>query len=249
MDKIAVEVFELKIIKKEEVVLWIRMGRNGMVFRQGTGKLPSINTQVQAQFGHNIWFHSLITSLPDNLFAQPILPKPAISAASHAGYALKFYSDCDTIPSGGLHIEIAPNSAFPHPLQPLLDEVKAHMLSLTDTMYFDGVLYAALGYKSNLLPLETSVSVFDSSSEKKQELERYLLQLVQYYGPSALKKHAARKLFALDDEYYLLQIQNAAGTDALHFVPRNHIHVADSEQNTKTAKEAQPRKPWWRFWK
>lgn len=249
MDKIEVEIIELKIIKKEEVVLCIRLWRSGMVFRQGTGECPGLKTQVQAQYGHNIWFHSLITSLPDNLFAQPILPQPAVSEASHAAYILKFYSDCDTIPSGGLHIEIAPNSAFPHPLQPLLDEVKAQMLSLTDTMYFDGLLFAALGYKSNLLPLETRVSVVDASSEKHQELERYLLQLLQHYGPAALKKHAAHKLFTFEDEDYLLHIQNAAGTDALQFVPRNHIHDADTEQNTQSVKKAQRRKPWWRLWK
>ena len=249
MNKIAVEIIELKIIKKQDLVLWIRIGRNGMVFRQGTGQLPGMNIQVQAQFGHNIWFHSLIKDLPENLFAQPILPQTSTSSASQVAYTLKFYSAADSIPSAGVHIECDPNSTVVHPLHPLLDGVKEQMLSLTETMYFDGVLFAALGYKSNLLPLETRVAVVDSSSEKQQDLERYLLQLLQHNGPAALKKHAAHKVFTREDEYYLLQIQNTAGADALHFVPRNHMHVADGEQNTKTAKEAQRRKPWWRFWK
>jgi len=248
MDKIAVEIIELKIIKKRQPVLWIRIGRNGKVFRQGVGSLASMKVQVQAQYGHNIWFHSLIKDLPENLFAQPIVPR-TISAESQVEYTLKFYGATDDIPRAGVHIDWNPHSTVVHPLQIFVDDVKEQMLSLTDTMYFDGVLLATLGYKSNLLPLETNVTGLESTAEKEHELEQYMQHLIRRQGLGGVKKLAAHKVFTLEDEFYLLQIQQASGTGALQFVPRNVFQVSDLQKNASTSKIAPRRKPWWLFWK
>lgn len=237
MNRIDVEIIELKIIKKNQLLLWIKLEKNGRVFRQGTGQFPPIQTQVDALFGHIVWFHSVLKLLPDNVFQTLIIPpKPQFHKAPEVEYQLKFYRANDPLPHSGLHVELKTDQELEHPLLPLIEQVRLEALSLTENMYFDALIYAAKEYKSNWLPLDFKIN--GPANEMDTELAHYLKYLIKRHGQVKLHQLAVNKFYIAGDVDYILKVKN----DKLEFVSQA---LNKQSQNPKTKKS----KPWWHFWK
>lgn len=238
MNRIDVEIIELKIIKKNQLLLWIKLEKNGRVFRQGTGQFPPIQTQVDALFGHILWFHSVLKLLPDNVFQTLIIPqKPQFHKAPVVEYQLKFYKANDPLPHSGLHVELTTDQELEHPLLPLIEQVRMEALSLTENMYFDALIYAAKGYKSNWLPLDCKIN--GPANEMDTELTQYLKYLIKRQGQAKLHQFAVNKFYTAADVDYVLRIQN----ENLEFVaPKIRNQRIPPSQKEKS-------KPWWHFWK
>ena len=195
MKKSDVEQVLITVKSDSEEALSIKIYKNGIIARRGSGGLPGVKISGMSFTGNSLYFDQLMQSVSQQILDGGINHEEKIISGS-LEYVAAFYG----ISKNGDHGERAEwtastvlrffmdeSTTFRHNLLGFVDGLAIEAMKLTDSWYFDIVMLALENRKSNELPEQTIVSATDKEEDLEKDFQSYFQQVNKKELPAFAK--------------------------------------------------------------
>jgi hypothetical protein len=165
MKKSEVEQILIIVRRGNEEALNIRIHRNGVIRRRGTGSIPELGISAMSYTNSAFVFDSLMEKIPQELLDAPFLYE-AENVQSALEYMVIFYGvsanestgeDARWTKSTGIKFLLDSQTDLVHEVLRLVDQLAMDATELTNQWYFDVMMYVLYNVKSTALPEHTQV--------------------------------------------------------------------------------------------
>jgi len=195
MKKSDVEQVLITVKSGSEEALSIKIYKNGIIARRGSGGLPGVKISGMSFTGNSLFFDQLMQSVSQQILDGGINHEEKIISGS-LEYVAAFYG----VSKNGDHGERAEwtastvlrffmdeSTTFRHNLLGFVDGLAIEAMKLTDSWYFDIVMLALENRKSNELPEQTIVSATDKEEDLEKDFQSYFQQVNKKELPAFAK--------------------------------------------------------------
>jgi len=195
MKKSDVEQVLITVKSGSEEALSIKIYKNGIIARRGSGGLPGVKISGMSFTGNSLYFDQLMQSVSQQILDGGINHEEKIISGS-LEYVAAFYG----VSKNGDHGERAEwtastvlrffmdeSTTFRHNLLGFVDGLAIEAMKLTDSWYFDIVMLALENRKSNELPEQTIVSATDKEEDLEKDFQSYFQQVNKKELPAFAK--------------------------------------------------------------
>jgi hypothetical protein len=191
MDKSEVEQLLIVVRSGAEEALNIKIYKNGIIARRGSGGLPGVKISGMSFTADTSCFDQIMQSVSQQVLDQNINHEEKIITGS-LEYLVAFYGQssngdngerADWTKSTGLRFFMDEGTSFRHNLLGFVDGLAIEAMKLTDPWYFDIVMLALENKRSAALPEQTIVSTA-ADEELNKDFNNYFQQINKKDLPS-----------------------------------------------------------------
>jgi len=184
MDKSEVEQVLIKVKSGADEALNIKIYKNGILARRGSGGLPGVKISGMSFMDSSFYFDKLMQSVSQQILDQDINHEETIVTGS-LEYVVVFYGvtgngdhgeRAEWTKSTGLRFFMDESTSFRHNLLGFVDGFAIEAVQLTNSWYFDVMMLALENQRSNALPEQTLVSTPNTEEELGKDFQSYFEQ-------------------------------------------------------------------------
>jgi len=195
MKKSDVEQVLITVKSGSEEALSIKIYKNGIIARRGSGGLPGVKISGMSFTGNSLYFDQLMQSVSQQILDGGINHEEKIISGS-LEYVAAFYGvskngdhgeRAEWTASTALRFFMDESTTFRHNLLGFVDGLAIEAMKLTDSWYFDIVMLALENRKSNELPEQTIVSATDKEEDLEKDFQSYFQQVNKKELPAFAK--------------------------------------------------------------
>lgn len=192
MDKPEVEYVLITVKSGAEEALNIKIYKNGILARRGSGGLPGVTVSGMSFTGNAAYFDQIMKSVSQQILDQNVNHEEVIKTGS-LEYMVAFYGRSSNGDSGeraewtkssGLRFFMDEATSFRHNLLGFVDGLAIEAMKLTDSWYFDIMMMALENMKSDALPEQTLVSAPKTAAALEKDFQSYFEQVNKKDLPS-----------------------------------------------------------------
>lgn len=185
MKKSDVEQVLISVKSGKEEALSIKIYKNGIIARRGSGGLPGVKISGMSFTGNSLYFDTLMQSVSQQILDDGINHEEKILGDA-LEYVAAFYGvsknedhgeRADWAESTVLRFFMDEGTTFRHNLLGFVDGLAIEAMKLTDSWYFDIVMLALENRKSSELPEQTIVSATDNEEDLEKDFQSYFQQV------------------------------------------------------------------------
>jgi len=195
MNKSEVEYVLITVKSGLEEALNIKVYKNGILARRGCGGLPGVAISGMSFTGGPAYFDKLMQSVSQQILDENINHEEEIKTGS-LEYLVAFYGQsangdqgerAEWTQSSALRFFMDESTSFRHNLLGFVDGFAIEAMKLTDSWYFDIVMWALENMKSDALPEKTLVNAGKTKEALDKDFQSYFEQVNKKELPSFLK--------------------------------------------------------------
>ena len=228
MTRNEVELLLLRVVIRGEEALVIKLYKDGTVVRSGAGGVPAVGVGAVGEQRDRTWWNEVLSSLPDDVFNMN-MAQEAPNAKDPFSYTLAMFGESKNGQTGehaqwarsqGIHVASDLNAQQHPPLIPWLDRLSVHFTSLTNSWYFDVVMLACMGMRSNqFLPAILTSPPTDQG--KDAAFSQFLTQFLQGPSRNELSKLPEGKIYTRvsDGATFRMELKNEGFQVNYYFHP------------------------------
>lgn len=224
MDKSEVEQVLITVRSGTEEALNIKLYKNGILARRGSGGLPGVTISGMSFMDNSFYFDKLMQSVSQQILEENINHEEKIITGS-LEYLVAFYGVSSNGDNGeraewtkstGLRFFMDEGTGFRHNLLGFVDGLAIEAVKLTNSWYFDVMIVALENKRSDALPEQTLVSAPKTEEELTKDFQSYFEQAPK----KDLAGFAKDKIYTdSDGQPYLLEFELGDQTLNYKFVP------------------------------
>jgi len=195
MNKSEVEYVLITVKSGLEEALNIKVYKNGILARRGCGGLPGVAISGMSFTGGPAYFDKLMQSVSQQILDENINHEEEIKTGS-LEYLVAFYGQsangdqgerAEWTQSSALRFFMDESTSFRHNLLGFVDGFAIEAMKLTDSWYFDIVMWALENMKSDALPEKTLVNAGKTKEALDKDFQSYFEQVNKKELPSFLR--------------------------------------------------------------
>jgi hypothetical protein len=243
MNKDEVEEILIKVKLGQDEALNMKIYKNGTLCRQGCGGVPKVGIGAMSFTDNSEIFDKLMEKVP-----QEILDNSGNHEDEKINvpleYIICFYGvskNGDTgeraewTKSAGYRFLLDSNTSFRHPIIGFIDSFAIEAADVTNSWYFDVIINAIYGFKSNILPGQTIITIPKTEQEKQTGFQNYVKQMNDSVRKWDIFSYGNNKTYKTKDGIELKPSFRKKGDNySFRFLPLN-----GSSKN---------KKHWWKLW-
>jgi len=185
MNKSDVEQIMISVKSGKEEALSIKIYKNGIIARRGSGGLPGVKISGMSFTENSLYFDKLMQSVSQQILDDGINHEEKILSGS-LEYIAAFYGvsknedhgeRAEWAESTVIRFFMDEGTTFRHNLLGFVDGLAIEAMRLTDSWYFDIVMLALENRKSSELPEQTIVSATDKEEDLEKDFQNYFQQV------------------------------------------------------------------------
>ena len=195
MNKSEVEYVLITVKSGLEEALNIKVYKYGILARRGCGGLPGVAISGMSFTGGPAYFDKLMQSVSQQILDENINHEEEIKTGS-LEYLVAFYGQsangdqgerAEWTQSSALRFFMDESTSFRHNLLGFVDGFAIEAMKLTDSWYFDIVMWALENMKSDALPEKTLVNAGKTKEALDKDFQSYFEQVNKKELPSFLR--------------------------------------------------------------
>jgi len=195
MNKSEVEYVLITVKSGTDEALNLKVYKNGILARRGCGGLPGVAISGMSFTGSSAYFDKLMQSVSQQILDENINHEEEIKTGS-LEYLVAFYGQsangdqgerAEWIQSSALRFFMDESTSFRHNLLGFVDGFAIEAMKLTDSWYFDIVMWALENMKSDALPEKTLVNAGKTNEALDKDFQSYFEQVNKKELPSFFK--------------------------------------------------------------
>ncbi len=241
MKKEEIELILLKVIMNDQEAIHLKVYRDGTTCRSGAGSLPTIGIGMMTFVNDTRFFDPILEKIPDEIVENSFSRVEEETPNGFLEYQLALFGDSQNGETGeradwgksmGTRIRLDNKSEFKHPIMGVLDRVVITAAVLTNSLYWDAVMFAKWGFKSSALPEQTMINHSDDLEKVHEDYVMYVTQMRSESLGWDLNELVKGKTYERDGIQHQARLNLGAETFGIRFLP---------------IKAPAKKKSWWKF--
>ncbi|MBK9452596.1 MAG: hypothetical protein IPN95_24840 [Bacteroidetes bacterium] len=176
--------FNMRLGGQETIQL--KIYRDGTLVRIGGGGLPPMAIGAASYWPENGFFDRLMEKMPQQLllhdinYAEEVIERPLVYEMRLGGSSMNGLIGEQALWAEQrlIRFQLDLNTTFRSPVFAFVDSLMKDAIGLTNSWYFDTLILAIWGRRSNRLPRQTMVSKPEGDTDLKPELANFLSQML-----------------------------------------------------------------------
>ena len=192
MDKSEVEHVLITVKSGIEEALNMKIYKNGIIARRGSGGLPGVKISGMSFTGNSAYFDQIMQSVSQQILDENINHEEKILTGS-LEYMVAFYGvssngdngeRAEWTKSSALRFFMDEGTGYRHNLLGFVDGLAIEAMKATNSWYFDIVMMALENHRSTVLPEQTITNGARSEEELNADFQNYFQQTSKKELPS-----------------------------------------------------------------
>lgn len=221
-----VELIQLTLTINNEQAVMIKLYRDGTVARSGAGGIPAVQTYGLSRLADNSYFMQVLNKVSAP-FLNHSFEHEEETSETFTEYKAEFFGKSED--SGGdlpllwgryncLRCRLNQGSSFDHIALRITELYIKEAFELTNSWYFDILIVAVFGMRRKGMPAQTIFSFPEQKQGAREELNRYLVQLITSNGKWSLSDFYEDKIYEKDQREFKMVMNNIGGIPEIDFL-------------------------------